>query len=286
MTEDLFARALAGYVKSLAWVMDHRRTALTFSAAILLGTVGLWTLIPKGFIPSEDIDQITGTTEAAEGTSFDSMVQHQQQVAAILLKDPNVAGFMSSVGAGDRGGTANQGRIVLRLKPRAQRRLSADQLIRALGPRLNGIPGMRVFLQNPPPVRIGSRSAKSQYQFTVQGSDLASLYENAARLEARLKESPILDNVTSDLQIKNPEIGVQLDRERAAALGVTPLQVDQALYDAYGSRQVSTIFTPNNQYWVVMELLPQYQRDISALQMLNVRSARGELRTMPGSCRR
>ena len=277
VTEDLFARALAAYVRSLAWVMEHRRTALTFSAAILLGTVGLWTLIPKGFIPSEDIDQITGTTEAAEGTSFDSMVQHQQQVAAILLKDPNVAGFMSSVGAGDRGGTSNQGRIVLRLKPRSQRRLSADQLIRALGPRLNGIPGMRVFLQNPPPVRIGSRSAKSQYQFTVQGSDLASLYENAAKLEARLRESPLLENVTSDLQIKNPEIGVQLDRERAAALGVTPLQVDQALYDAYGSRQVSTIFTPNNQYWVVMELLPQYQRDISALQMLNVRSARGEL---------
>jgi HAE1 family hydrophobic/amphiphilic exporter-1 len=276
-TESLFARSLAAYVRTLAWVMEHRRVALVFSAAILAGTVGLWILIPKGFIPSEDIDQLTATTEAAEGTSFDSMVQHQQQIAALLLKDPNIAGFMSSVGAGDRGGTANQGRLVLRLKPRAQRQLSADQLIRVLGPRLNSVPGMRVFLQNPPPVRIGSRSAKSQYQFTVQGTDLVSLYENAARLEARLKESALLENVTSDLQIKNPEIGVQLDRERAGALGVTPQQVDEALYDAYGSRQVSTIFTPNNQYWVVLELLPQYQRDITALQMLNVRSSRGDL---------
>ena len=277
VTEDLFARSLAAYERSLAWVMEHRRVALVFSAAILAGTIGLWILIPKGFIPSEDIDQLTGTTESAEGTSFDSMVLHQQQVAALLLKDPNIAGFMSSVGGGDRGGTSNQGRLVLRLKPRAQRKLSADQLARVLGPRLNSIPGMRVFLQNPPPVRIGSRSAKSQYQFTVQGTDLVSLYENAARLEARLKESAVLENVTSDLQIKNPEIGVELDRERAAALGVTPRQVDEALYDAYGSRQVSTIFTPNNQYWVVLELLPQYQRDITALQMLHVRSSRGEL---------
>jgi HAE1 family hydrophobic/amphiphilic exporter-1 len=276
-TEAQFARSLAAYGRSLAWVMEHRRVALVFSAAILLGTLGLWILIPKGFIPSEDIDQIVATTEAAEGTSFDSMVQHQQQIAALLLKDPNIAGFMSSVGAGDRGGVGNQGRLVLRLKPRAQRKLSADQLIRALSPRLNSIPGMRVYLQNPPPVRIGSRIAKSQYQFTVQGTDLVSLYENAARLEARLKESSLLENVTSDLQIKNPEIGVELDRERAAALGVTPQQVDEALYDAYGSRQVSTIFTPNNQYWVVLELLPQYQRDITALRMLNVRSAHDDL---------
>jgi HAE1 family hydrophobic/amphiphilic exporter-1 len=276
-TEAQFARSLAAYERSLAWVMEHRRVALVFSAAILGGTVGLWFLIPKGFIPSEDIDQIVATTEAAEGTSFDSMVQHQQQIAALLLKDPNIAGFMSSVGAGDRGGSGNQGRLVLRLKPRAERKLSADQLIRVLGPRLNGIPGMRVFLQNPPPVRIGSRVAKSQYQFTVQGTDLVSLYANAARLESRLKESSLLENVTSDLQIKNPEIGVELDRERAAALGITPEQVDDALYDAYGSRQVSTIFTPNNQYWVVLELLPQYQRDITALRMLNVRSSHGDL---------
>jgi len=277
VTEDLFERGLRGYTTSLAWVMERRRVALVFSAAILAGTVFLWVLIPKGFIPSEDIDQLQGTTEAAEGTSFESMVRHQQQVAAILGKDPNVADYMSSIGGGGGGGSSNQGRLFIRLKPRRERRLSADQVVRALGPRLNAIPGMRVFLQNPPPVRIGSRAAKSQYQFTIQGSDLASLYDNAAKLEARLRQSAVLENVTSDLQIKNPEIHVELDRERAAALGVTPRQVDEALYDAYGSRQVSTIFTPNNQYWVILELLPQYQRDPTALSLLNVRSSRGEL---------
>jgi len=258
-------------------VMHHRRTALVFSAGILVGTILLFGWIPKGFIPSEDIDQLTGTTEAAEGTSFDSMVRHQQQIAAILEKDPNVEGFMSSVGGGGGGTSANQGRIFLRLKPRAQRKLSADQLARALTPKLNAVPGMRVFVQNRPVVQIGSRYAKSQYQYTLSGTDLASLYDNAGKLEAKLKTLPALENVTSDLQIKNPEIHVDLDRERASLLGVSPRDVDDALYDAYGSRQVSTIFTPTNQYWVIMELLPQYQRDVSALQLLNVRSSKGGL---------
>jgi HAE1 family hydrophobic/amphiphilic exporter-1 len=276
-SESLFDRGLAFYERTLRWVMVHRRSALVFSAAILAGTVLLWQAIPKGFIPSEDIDQLTGTTESAEGTSFDAMVRLQQQVAALLAKDENVAGFMSAVGAGPRGGGGNQGRFVIRLKPRHERRQSADQLARSLGPKLNSVPGIRVFLQNPPPLRIGSRFAKSQYQFTLQGSDLVSLYENAGKLEAALQSSERLESVTSDLLIKNPEIRVSLDREKAAALGVSPRQVDEALYDAYGSRQVSTIFTPSNQYWVVMELLPQYQRDPSALRLLNVRSSRGTL---------
>ncbi len=278
--ERLFDRSLAFYVRSLDWVMHHRRVALLFSAGILAGTALLWAWIPKGFIPSEDIGQLTGTTEAADGTSFDAMVRYQQQVAAVLAKDPNVAGFMSSVGGGgggSAGGGTNQGRLVIRLRPRSERKLSADQLARALTPRLNAIPGIRVFLQNPPPVRIGARFSKSLYQFSVQGTDLASLYENAGKLETELKRSAKLDNLTSDLQIKNPEIRVELDRDRAAALGITPRQVDEALYDAYGTRQVSTIFTPNNQYWVILELLPQYQRDVSALRLLNVRSSNGNL---------
>jgi HAE1 family hydrophobic/amphiphilic exporter-1 len=274
-SEAAFQASLRGYKKTLSWVMDHRRTALVFSVGIMVGTLVLFQLIPKGFIPSEDIDQLQGTTEAAEGTSYESMVAHQQQIAAILQKDPNVDGFMSSVGGGR--GTSNQGRIFLRLKPKAQRKLSADQLARALTPKLNAVPGMRVFLQNPPPVRIGSRAAKSQYQYTLSGTDLASLYENAGKMEAKMRSLPGLDNVTSDLQIKNPEVHVELDRERAAALGVSPRDVDEALYDAYGSRQVSTIFTPTNQYWVILELLPQYQRDVSALQLLNVRSSKGDL---------
>jgi HAE1 family hydrophobic/amphiphilic exporter-1 len=276
-SEAAFQSGLKAYEKSLGWVMHHRRTALLFSAGILVGTVLLFHWIPKGFIPSEDIDQLTATTETAEGTSFESMVRHQQQIAAIIQKDPNIEGFMSSVGGGGGGTSSNQGRMFLRLKPRSQRQLSADQIARALTPKLNAVPGMRVYVQNPPPVRIGSRFAKSQYQYTLTGTDLASLYDNATKLEAKLKTLPALENVTSDLQIKNPEILVDLDRERAAVLGVSPRDVDEALYDAYGSRQVSTIFTPTNQYWVVMELLPQYQRDVSALQLLNVRSSKGGL---------
>ncbi len=275
--EGAFQRTLAAYRRSLAWVMDHRRAALAFSAVILLGTIALWAVVPKGFIPSEDIDQIIGTTETLEGTSFDAMVRHQRAVAAIVQKDPNVAGFMSSVGAGGPAGTGNQGRLFIRLKPRRERKLSADQVIRELGPKLARVPGIRVFLQNPPPVRIGARFAKSQYQFTLQGTDITSLYQNALRLESRMKELPALDNVTSDLQIKNPEVRVQIDRERAASLGVTAQQVEEALYNAYGSRQVSTIFTPNNQYWVILEVLPQFQRDVSALRLLSVQSSRGDL---------
>jgi len=275
--EGVFQRSLRFYERTLLWVMEHRRTALAFSLLILIGTVAMAMVIPKGFIPSEDIEQITGTTETAEGTSFASMVRHQQAVAAIVQKDPNVAGFMSAVGGGGGGGSGNQGRLVIRLKPRHERKLSADQVIRSLGPRLSQVPGIRVFLQNPPPVRIGSRSAKSQYQFTLQSTDLASLHENATKLEERLKDVPQVDNVTSDLQIKNPEVRVEIDREQAAALGVSVQQIEETLYNAYGSRQVSTLFTPSNQYWVILELLPQYQQDLSALRLLSVRSTNGDL---------
>jgi HAE1 family hydrophobic/amphiphilic exporter-1 len=276
-SEAVFQAGLGGYTRSLAWVMEHRRIALLFSLAILGGTAALYSAVPKGFIPSEDIEQISATTEAGEGTSFDGMVRRQRQIAAIVAKDPNVDGFMSSLGGGGSATAANLGRLFIRLKPRSKRSLSADQVIRELTPKVNSVPGIRVFLQNPPPVRIGARFAKSQYQFTLQGTDIASLYDNANKLEAKLHDAPAVDNVTSDLQVKNPEIRLHIDRDRAAALGVTPQQVEDALYDAYGSSQVSTILTPNNQYWVIQELLPQYQRDLSALRLLTVRSKGGQL---------
>jgi HAE1 family hydrophobic/amphiphilic exporter-1 len=233
--------------------------------------------VPKGFIPSEDNDQITGTTETAEGTAFESMVSHQQAVAAVIGSDPNVQGFMSSVGGGGGRGTGNQGRLFIRLKPRKERELAADQVIRQLQPKLAQIPGVRVFLQVPPTIRIGGRQAKSQYQFTLQSTDITELYEGARALEARLKEEPVLQDVTSDLQIASPEVNVRIDRERAASLEVAARQVEEALYNAFGSRQVSTIFTPSDQYWVVLEVLPEYQRDAVALSRLQVRSRRGQL---------
>ncbi len=274
-SERVFRRSLAWYERSLAWVMRHRRGALLFSAGILAATVALFAVVPKGFIPSDDNSQIVGTTETREGTSFEAMMQHQQAVAAIVQKDPNVEGFMSSLGGGDR--TTNQGRLFIHLKSRDKRSMGVDEVIRKLNPKLASVPGIRVFLQNPPPVRIGARNTKSLYQFTLQSTDMSALYQGARQLEQKLKDVPILENVTSDLQVTNPQISVNIDRDRASALGVSAMQIEQSLYYAYGSRQVSTIFTPNDQYWVVMELLPQYQRDITALDKLFIRSAKGEL---------
>jgi HAE1 family hydrophobic/amphiphilic exporter-1 len=175
------------------------------------------------------------------------------------------------------GGQINQGRVFLQLKPRSQRDMSVDELIRYFNGKLAGIPGIQVFLQNPPPIRIGGRLSKSQHQFTLQSPDIHVLYDNAKQLEGKLRELPGLVNVTTDLQISSPQATVAINRDRAAALGVTAQQLEEALYDAYGSAQVSTIYTATNQYWVVMELLPEYQQDLSALSLLYIRSNNGTL---------
>ncbi len=274
-SERIYTRVLNRYESSLEWVMVHRFSALMFSLAVLVGTILLFKLVPTGFIPTQDTGQIIATTEAAQGTSFKEMVSHQQQIAAIVARDPNVAGFMSSVGGGG-GGSGNQGRIFLGLKPRGQR-LSADEIVNELRPKLSSVPGMNVFMQVPPAIQIGGRPSKSQYQFTLQGTDIALLDTAAKRLESRMRDIPQIQDVTSDLQIANPEVLVAIDRDRAGSLGVSAQQIESALYDAYGSRQVSTIYTPNNQYTVIMELLPQFQQDVNALRMLYVRSEKGDL---------
>jgi len=272
-SERVYQRALRWYENSLVWVMARRPAALVLSAAILLGTVVLFVVVPKGFLPSEDNSQIFGTTETVQGTSFDDLVRHQEQVMAVLAQDPNVDATMSFLGTGQ----INQGRVFMQLKPRSQRTMSVDELIRYFNRKLAGIPGIQVFLQNPPPIQIGGRRTKSLYQFTLQSPDRIALYDNAARLTTELRKLPDLLNVTSDLQISNPQATVTINRDRAGALGVTAQQVEEALYDAYGSRQVSTIYTATNQYWVVMELLPQYQQDLSALSLLYIRSRNGTL---------
>ncbi len=271
-TERVYQRGLSSYQRSLAWVMERRPMALVFSAGILVATAVLFVFVPKGFIPTEDTGQIQGTTETLEGSSYENMRDHQQAVADILSHDPNVAHFMSFVG----GGTMNQGRLSIRLQPRTQR-LPADEVARELNPKLNSVPGIRTYLQVPASIRIGGRPTKTQYQFTLQSADIDALYDNAAKLERALRGIPTLQDVTTDLQIKNPQVSVRIDRDRATSLGVTVQQIEQALYDAYGSRQVSTIYTPNNQYWVILELLPEYQRDPSALQLLYLRSQTGKL---------
>ena len=272
VSERIYQRVLGIYERSLVWVMNHRPATLVFSLAILVGTYGLYRLVPKGFLPTEDTGTIRGQTETLEGSSYDAMVEHQLAVAEVIGRNPYVEHYMSRVGQG----TTNQGQITLRLKPRSQRP-SADQIVHQLEPQLAAIPGIKTFLQVPAVISIGARNAKAPYQFTMQGADIDALYENAARLEARLRSVPILKDVSTDLQIKNPQVQVQIDRDRASRLGVTVQQIEEALYDAYGSRQVSTIYTDNNQYWVIQELLPEYQRDVAALRLLYIRSRQGTL---------
>jgi HAE1 family hydrophobic/amphiphilic exporter-1 len=276
-SERAFDWMLGTYDRSLQWVMDHRASALVTSGLILLGTLALGIVVPKGFLPDEDRGQLIGTTETAQGTSWDAMVEHQSAVADLVARDSNVAGFMSSLGVSGRTPTVNQGRLFIRLKPKAERRLSATQVARELTARLAVVPGVRVFLQNLPAINIGGRISKSQYQFTLQGADIEAMYAQAVVLETRLRALPQLRDVTSDLQIQNPTVRLDIQRDRASSLGVTAEQLEQALYDAYGSRQVSTIYTPNNQYWVILELMPQYQRDPAALGQLYVRSVTGQL---------
>jgi HAE1 family hydrophobic/amphiphilic exporter-1 len=274
-TERIYTGALRHYLGSLDWFMARRRTALAASLLVFGATIWLATIIPKGFLPSEDTAQLRGTTEAPEGTSFEAMFVQQQQAAAIVQQDSNIAGFMSSLGGGRS--NVNQGRFFIHLKPSRERSQTADEVAQSLSARMAALPGLRVFFQNPPPISIGGRSAKSLYQYTVQGPDITELSRTAASLQARFRELPELRDVTSDLQIKNPEVRVRIDRERASAYGLTMSAVQQALYDAYGARQVSTIYTATNQYWVVLELLPQYQRDLSALNLIGLRSSSGAL---------
>jgi HAE1 family hydrophobic/amphiphilic exporter-1 len=272
-SERIFDAMLNIYRWTLEHVLKHRVATLLVSGLVLVATIYLFIIIPKGFIPSEDTGQISGTTEAAQDISFDSMVRHQQQVARIIEQDPNVEGFMSSVGAGGPNATGNTGRLFVHLKPRSERRLSADEVIEDLRPKLAQIPGINVYLQNPPAINVGGRASKGQYQFTLQDADTKELYQYEPLVREKLRGLPRLQDVTSDLQITSPQVTVEIDRDKAQALGISVNQIEDTLSGAYGQRQISTIYTQSNQYWVVMEVEPQYKNDPSALSMLYVRSA-------------
>ena len=276
VSERFFKGMLHVYEWSLQRVLTHRLTTLVIAGLLLLATGYLFMLMPKGFLPSEDTDQIFGFTEAAQGISFEAMVRHQRALAALVQQEPNVDSFMSSVGSFS-GGASNTGRIFIRLKPRSQRHLSVDEIIQELRPKLATLPGIRVFMQNLPPIRIGGQLTKSLYQFSLQSPDTDELYRYATLLESKLREVRDLQDVTSDLQIKNPHVNIEIDRDKASALGVSAQQVEDALFTAYASRQISTILTPNNEYQVIVELEPQYQKDPSVLPLLYIRSSSGQL---------
>jgi HAE1 family hydrophobic/amphiphilic exporter-1 len=275
-SERFFTGMLNFYERSLTAVLRHRLITVVVSIVILTATVVLFVWMPKGFLPSEDLGILFGFTEAQQGISFEAMKDHQKQVADVLLHDPNVNSFMSAIGASGISSQGNQGRVFATLKPRSQRK-HVDDVIQELRPKLAQIPGIQVFLQNPPPIRIGGTLSKSPYQLTLQSPNTDELYENSPKLEAKLRTLPMLQDVTSDLQIKNPQVNVEIDRDRASALGVSASQVETALMTAYASNQISTIFAPNNQYQVIMELQPEFQRDPSALSLLYIRSSQDQL---------
>jgi HAE1 family hydrophobic/amphiphilic exporter-1 len=276
-SERFFAGMLQAYERSLKIVLRHRMTTMIITIMTLIATVYLFWAIPKGFLPSEDTGSIFAFTEAQQGISFDSMAKHQIELADIVSKDPNVDSFMSAIGSSGISVASNSGRMFIRLKPRSERRLSADEVIQELRQKVSQVPGIQMFMQNLPPIRIGGRLTKSEYQFTLQSPDTDELYKYSAILLSKLQELPQLQDVTTDLQIKNPQVSVEIDRDKASSLNVTAEQIESALGAAYGSLQVSTIYAPTNQYQVITEVEPQYQRDPSALSLLYIRSSSGLL---------
>ncbi|HEV8640060.1 MAG TPA: efflux RND transporter permease subunit [Methylomirabilota bacterium] len=276
LSERFFQGMLKTYDGSLKWVLRHPRTTMAVLLGTLLLTAYLFVVIPKGFIPNEDTGQIFAFTEAAQDISFEAMRERQQAVAEIVRRQPYVDQFMSSIGAGGSNIVPNTGRMFIRLKPRTQRP-PVEQVIQDLRSQLAGVPGINVYPQNLPTIRIGGQLTKAPYQYTLQDTDLQELYRWAPILFEKIRGLPSLQDVNTDLQITSPQVIVDIDRNKASALGVTADQVESALYNAYGSRQVSTIYTPSNQYWVILELHPQYQRDPTALSRLYIRSASGAL---------
>jgi HAE1 family hydrophobic/amphiphilic exporter-1 len=272
-----FDAMLHVYERGLKWSLDHRRTTMIFSLLVLVAMVPLFMFVPKGFMPSEDMGGVFGITEAREGISFRSLIEHQLQVNRVVKGDPNAESFFSNAGARGGGG-GNQGFIFIRLKPRDQRELSADQVVQELRPKLaREVIGMNVFLQPLQPIRIGGTLTKSLYQFTLQDADTKELYRVAPEMEARMRQLPGLQDVTTDLLIRNPQVSVDIDRDKAASLGITPQAIEDALYTSYGSRQISTIYAQNDEYQVILELKPEFQGDPNAMGMLYIRSTTGQL---------
>ena len=271
-TERGYEWLVGGYRWSLQIALEHRALTLLICGVLFLVTIALFYIIPKGFIPNDDTGQIVGYTEAAEGISFNEMSRHQEQIVDLIRKDPNVTGVLSTVGESDISAASNTGNILILLKPANQRKKDVDAIIDDLRPRLSQVPGMRIFLQNPPLVQVGGQVTKSPYQLTLQGPDRNELYTNANKLLAKMAQLPELLDVTSDIQTKNPQLNVDIDRDKAAAVGVTAQQIENALNDAYGTPQISTIYATTNEYQVILEVKPEYQQDPSALGQLYIHS--------------
>ncbi len=283
--DTFFTGLLSLYERSLVQVMRWKKTTLVFSLFLLLLTVYLFKTVPMDFIPSGDSGQMFATTEAAQGTSFEAMVDYQLAVSEIVRNDPAVAAFMTAAGGTGGAVSGGSGRMNIRLKPRSERKENVDQVIQRLRKKLGAVPGINTFLRNPPAIDVGGRTSKAQYQYTLQGSDIAELSGYAARLKENLESLPVLQDVTTDLEIVNPQVMVHIDYDKAASQGVTAEDVENTLNSAYSSKQVTTIYAPTNQYPVIMGFAPEFQNDPEALDNLFIRSDKGKLVPLSGVAR-
>lgn len=274
-TSERFFDAMLGlYERTLRVALKHHLMVSFIAIVMAVASVWLFAITPKGFLPNEDASRIMITTEAEQGVAFDKMVALQQEAAAIVAKNPAVAAFMSRIGGGGR--SVNTGRLFLTLKPKGQRP-KIDEVVNGLRRDLSGIPGLKVFPMSPPTIRIGGMQTKSQYQFTLFGPDLDLLYLESAKMEEGMRGIPGLVDVTTDLQITSPQVLVDINRDKASTLGITAAQIERALGSAYGARQISTIYTPNDQYRVILEAKDEFKREAVDLSRLYVRSSAGRL---------
>ncbi|QRG05581.1 efflux RND transporter permease subunit [Xanthobacter dioxanivorans] len=279
ITESMFDAWLAGYRVSLDFVLRHRPVMLVVTLITIGLSVYLYIIIPKGFFPQEDNGFLIGTVEAATDSSFDAMVERQKQVAAAVRADPDVDYLVSTAGATGSSRTTNSGRLFIALKPKGhgagERTLTANEVIQNLRRRMTQVPGVNVFFQPVQNISVGAVASKSQFQYTLQSSDTQALYPAAATMEQRLGKLPGLRDVTSDLQITNPQLTIVLDKDKAAALGITEQKLRDALYTQFGTRQIATLFTSTNQYAIIAEVQPRFQREPGDLGRVYLRTASG-----------
>jgi HAE1 family hydrophobic/amphiphilic exporter-1 len=277
-TESVFDGMLHLYRVTLGWVLRHRPIMLGLFVAVLGATVYLYTIVPKGFIPETDNDNFNVNTEAAQGTSFYQMVKYQEMVSRILVQDPDIESFFTSTGGmGGFGGAGSTGRFMINLRPRRQRVATVNDIVNRLRPKMSSFPGLRVFLSIPQAIRVGGRMQKSGYDYTLYGPDTQELYDLAPKFERAVARIPGLVDVSSDLQIRTPRVNIVLDRDRAAALNLNWNNVSNTLYDAFGPRIASTIYSPVNQYRVLLEMNPEYQKFTDGLEMIYLKSDTGQL---------
>jgi multidrug efflux pump len=275
-SERVFQRIIAFYGRTLSWVLDHQMATLVVAGATLASTVLLYIAIPKGFFPVQDTGVILGISEAPQSISFSAMAQEQQALAQVILRDPAVASLSSFIGVDGTNTTLNSGRIQINLKPLEERGISASAVIRRLQPELANVEGIKLFMQPVQDLTVEDRVSRTQYQYTLEDADPKELAEWTPRFLDRLQAIPVLRDVASDQQNAGLQARLILDRTTAARLGVTPQMLDDALYDAFGQRQVSTMFTQLNQYRVVLEATPALQRHPEDLQNIYVKSSSGK----------